>query len=644
MKKYLSLFFVLLMALLLLVSCGDSAANDDPNTVRLKTIDNLSEYVVVRGESSSSDVTALATTLRKAINDATGASVAVKTDFYSNKYEILIGETKRQQSIDAAEGLRYYDYTIKLDGNKLIVVGGSDEALGAAVELFKAQFIDAEKKTVKVPSGSGYTYKGTYKYDKITVEGVDICDFDVFYDGVLLVDEDGELPYIDTLRTAFGSDFKFENDLMQKDNNYIVLDNTGLIENEYSIEIKDGNIYIKGSYNTIDEAMDYFVGDFFGSKKSAELKSGDSSKIMTTEKKEIYTKDQLMTVLTQVYNNPNACIIGQQCFHGVEDMIDVTIQDFVNSTGQVPGMIGIDTGIYGVNLRKITNERLSQLVCEAVDYCSEGGILTASGHWYNPYDPAQTVRGDLGDYDTIEEYEAALRAVFTPGNEYYDYFMKELTMNGDLLQALEDNNVPIIWRPLHEMNGNWFWYCVRQDDMAMSADTLVDMWKFVYEYLEDERGLENLLWCYGPNTSSNVANDPGSTMSPMYCYPGDEYVDIVGVDWYTSGNLEIMKNDNYISMVDDTKKIGALTEFGPSGAVKADTYEKQHEYYSTDSLLTDLWTMLDEGYSFTYLLTWHNESFCTIGALGGEEGGFEFMNEEYTLGQAEVKAMLDALK
>ncbi|MBR3965897.1 MAG: hypothetical protein IKJ91_02355 [Clostridia bacterium] len=639
MKKHLILVALLLIALVF-ASCGEKAPSNS-GAIVLKTIDNISDYVIVRSGNSSSEVTQNATSLRKAINEATGAGVSIKTDDFKSKCEILVGETSRQESIDAHEGLRSSDYLIKMVGNKIVIAGGSDEALADACKFFKTNFINAEGKWVKAPTGDGYRVMGKYLVDSLSVDGVDISEFSVYYEGVLLDTEN----IMARLSEAFGADISLVTKNEVKDDHYIYLDNSGLIEHEYSIEILDGDIYIRGSFNTIDDAIDYFLGDYLGGKKEIALKSVESnSGIMSTGKKEIYTKDQLMQVLTDVYNDPNSCIIGQQCFHGVKDMVGVTIADFEKSTGQKPGIIGIDTGCYGVMMPTITPERLSQLVCETVDYCADGGIVTCSAHWTNPYAPDQLVRGKLGEFSTPEEYEAALRAVFTPGNEYYDFFMEILSLDADLFEALENNGVPMIYRPIHEMNGGWFWFCVTQNGTTMSADVMVDFWKFIYNYMEEERGLTNLLWNYGPNTSGNVQNTPGGTMGPMYCYPGDEYVDMVGVDWYTSGNLEIRSGNNYLDMLDQTHKIGAITEFGVSGAVKAESYEEQHKLYNTDSLLIDLWTLLDDGYNFTYLLTWHNQSFCTIGAMGGEKGGFDFMNEDYTLGQADVKALFDALK
>ena len=119
MKEVIIWVIVLALCLaicLVLSSCRSSAKNDDPNNhgaITLKPVDNLSDYIIVRGDLSSSEETELATRLRDAINTTTGASVAVKTDFSNSTYEILIGSTKRQQSIDAMKGLKYHDYTIK---------------------------------------------------------------------------------------------------------------------------------------------------------------------------------------------------------------------------------------------------------------------------------------------------------------------------------------------------------------------------------------------------------------------------------------------------------------------------------------------------------------------------------------------------
>jgi hypothetical protein len=217
--------------------------------------------------------------------------------------------------------------------------------------------------------------------------------------------------------------------------------------------------------------------------------------------------------------------------------------------------------------------------------------------------------------------------------------MEELAINARFFKALEENGVSIIWRPLHEANGNWFWFCIGQNGHWLEPEYVVNIWHYIYDYFQNQCGLTNLFWCYGPNQSPNVNDKPGSTMSPTYLYPGDEYCDMVGVDWYTGGSLEIANNENYLRLTDLSGKPGAITEFGPSGALVADKIEDQPKYYNSMDLYGNLYELLKEGHSFVYLLTWGGK--WGIPAMGH---GDELMQTDICIGQAEVKAMFDALK
>ncbi len=633
MKK-LILVTALLVLCLIVSACGESTGTSG-GAITLKSIENLSEYVVVRGETSSNDETMLATKLRKAINDATGASVGVKTDYYNSTYEILVGVTKRQQSIDVLENLRYYDYTIKKVGNKVVVAGGSDEALAKAVELFQNQFIDAEKKTVKIPGGDGYTYVGSYAFDKLTVEGVDISEFKLVNKSL----EDAEA-FAVQFRALCGAGIELYELDMIDDEHYIILDGTELVEHKYSIKMENGDIVIRGSAHSIDDAIKYFTDNIISGKgKNVALTSADNYE-GSTGKKETYTKEQLGKVIQQIYDDPNIMAIGEEVQGKDAYAIESCINKFYEATGEMPGIMGIDLACYGIDLTRIDDIKLSSYICDIVDYVSAGGMLTASAHWANPSKTNEDrVRGNFGTVNTLEAYEQAFTDLLTEGTEYNDFFKNELEINARFFKALEENGVPIIWRPLHEANGGWFWFCIRQQEFTLDAKYVVDIWHYVYDYFENECGLTNLYWCYGPNYSANIDDNPGSTMSTTYLYPGDEYCDMVGVDWYTGGNMEIMKGDNYLRLVDLARKPGALTEFGPSGSILGDTIEEQPSLYDSMDMYGNLYELVKEGYSFVYLLTWGGK--WGIPAMGR---GDELMQTDLCIGQAEVKAMFDALK
>lgn len=96
-------------------------------------------------------------------------------------------------------------------------------------------------------------------------------------------------------------------------------------------------------------------------------------------------------------------------------------------------------------------------------------------------------------------------------NEWIESDMEKLY---GYLQLLEDAGIPVIWRPLHEASGAWFWWG------AQGPETYKTLWKMMYDYLVKEKGLDNLIWVWTAEKDDDE------------WYPGDEYVDIVGRDIY----------------------------------------------------------------------------------------------------------------
>ena len=349
-------------------------------------------------------------------------------------------------------------------------------------------------------------------------------------------------------------------------------------------------------------------------------------------------------VIKQVYSDPNTVIIGEQVQGKDAYAVENCINQFYEATGEMPGMVGIDLGCYGFDLKNTKTFNLSSYICDLVDYAANGGIITINAHWDNPANPGERVRGELaGQYKTdLEDYQRTFRALITEGTGYNYEFKRELEINAHFLKALEENGIPVIWRPLHEANGSWFWFCIRQgvDPIyTLQPEYFVNLWRYVYNYFVNECGLTNLYWTFAPNYSSNVNNEPGKTASTTYLYPGDEYCDMVGVDWYTQGALEITDSNNYLNLVNLANKPGAITEFGPTGTKLGASVEEQPSLYSSMDMYNDLRKMIGNGHSFTYLLTWGGK--WGVSAMGR---GDELMQTDLCIGQTEIKAMFDALK
>ncbi len=472
-----------------------------------------------------------------------------------------------------------------------------------------------------------------------SVDGVSITSFRVYNNSLIPPEE-----LSTTLYEAFGMDFPCDPE-MSYDPHYIIFDGSELLVDKYTITVEHGNIVIKGSARSLPAAVEYFFETYLwdicardGNMTAEDIYTGSIGKAS------IYTKEQLAAVLQQVYDNPDQIIIGGQLNGSTQPtVIRDFIDEFTLATGEVPGIIGIDLGCYGIDLMETDDVLWSAYICDIVDYCAKGGIVTVSAHWENPsgntMDDARC-RGHLGYGTTKEEFEQGFTDLITEGTEYNTFFKNELSVNARFLKALEANGIPVIWRPLHETNGDWFWFCtVQANNITLSPSYLVNVWCYVHDYFTKDWDLQNLIWNYSPNYSSNINNEPYAPVSTVYLYPGDDYCDMVGVDWYSEGDLEITDGDSYLRLTERSGKPGAITEFGPTGSVLADSPKNQPDLYHSMDLHDDLIALTENGYSFSYLLTWNGA--WSIPSMGR---GNEFMDTDLTLGQAEVSVMLASVK
>lgn len=138
------------------------------------------DYVIVRPELCSDGVTAAAMDLKSAVTEALGASVSVKEDFLYGDLkpadlEILVGMTNREESARALETIKYNDYVVAIDGNKLVINAYNDEKIAEAVEYVKSilangtTVTDADQKTVR----------DEYTFDTVTLGGLDLKGYTI---------------------------------------------------------------------------------------------------------------------------------------------------------------------------------------------------------------------------------------------------------------------------------------------------------------------------------------------------------------------------------------------------------------------------------------------------------------------------------
>lgn len=139
---------------------------------------------------------------------------------------------------------------------------------------------------------------------------------------------------------------------------------------------------------------------------------------------------------------------------------------------------------------------------------------------------------------------SSLDELVTPGGKAHATWVAQLDRIADALAELQAAGVVVIWRPFHEMNGGWFWWKRRNPKQFR------ELWRHMFRYYTQERKLHNLLWYWSP---SATAGTPA-----MDYYPGGDYCDLVGLDYY-GDDLEMKWYEDVASL---GKPFG-LGEVGP---------------------------------------------------------------------------------
>lgn len=169
-------------------------------------------------------------------------------------------------------------------------------------------------------------------------------------------------------------------------------------------------------------------------------------------------------------------------------------------TGKLPAIRGQDY------IHERDNRRENEL---AIEWWKAGGIPTIMWHWGAP------TKG--------EGYEQSKMAIdidhcFQPGTEEHTAMWNDLRRIADHLTELRDANVPVLWRPMHEFDGEWFWYG------KGGGDRFIRLWRTMFDYFVGERKLNNLIW---------VLCHSGTPQQGWN--PGKEYYDLAGADTYGKG-------------------------------------------------------------------------------------------------------------
>lgn len=242
-------------------------------------------------------------------------------------------------------------------------------------------------------------------------------------------------------------------------------------------------------------------------------------------------------------------------FYGVEWKWQQGRSDVREVCGDYPAVMGFELG--GIELGNACNldsVPFSLMRREMLAHVRRGGIATLSWHPHNPL-----TGGDAWDVKD----STVVRSIL-PGGSCHRLFLKWMDRLADFLQKLSDDNgepVAFIFRPWHENNGSWFWWGER----LCSAEEYHALWCMTQDYLL-HRGLTNILWAYSPNLDGGMTEERF-----MERYPGNDRVDMIGLDAYQWGTREDFIRDaqNNLKVLSGVSrknnKLFSLTECGLQG-------------------------------------------------------------------------------
>lgn len=205
----------------------------------------------------------------------------------------------------------------------------------------------------------------------------------------------------------------------------------------------------------------------------------------------------------------------------------------------------------------------------AEELWKEGGIPAFTWHWKVGKDSVFYTKDT--NFDFTKGFLSGTTNWDTT-SETYKLLVADIDKISKHFQRLQTQGIAAIWRPIHEAAGGWFWWG------SKGAEAYKALYALVYDRMVNTNGLKNLIWVWNIERDPAIGYDYKALNGAWY--PGDEYVDIIGVDIYNSAFDYNSNVNSYNKIVSEmgTDKIIALTENGP--IVTPDNMEKDKAVWS----------------------------------------------------------------
>ena len=255
-------------------------------------------------------------------------------------------------------------------------------------------------------------------------------------------------------------------------------------------------------------------------------------------------------------------MMGNECY---EDLV------FYNATNDLTAMKGYDfifcTGSY----------HSDDMIDEAIEWSKEsGGLCAFTWHWNVPKD-IDNPDGGYAFYTSEITNFSQVNAV-TPGTKEYETVIHDIDLIATKIQRMESEGVTILFRPLHEASGAWFWWGLQGRDSATN-EVFQKLWYMIYDRLENYHKLTNIIWVWNGQNPHTAIHPNAFDIEGIDRYYDQEDISAEALStYYEKCYGELAGYDKYcaeLAGMDSTGKMMALTECGyipdPDGIKAANT-------------------------------------------------------------------------
>jgi mannan endo-1,4-beta-mannosidase len=267
---------------------------------------------------------------------------------------------------------------------------------------------------------------------------------------------------------------------------------------------------------------------------------------------------------------------------------DENRSDVKSVTGSHPAVIGVDFSGFSGRSPEAIEKAKEEVRKNVVDTYNRGGVTTAAWHFSNP------VSG--GGFYWVDTVSLPAVKYIIPGGEAHEQYKEILDGIGEWAHSVRGADgklAPVIFRPFHEFDGGWFWW----GKPYASREEFISLWCFTVSYLRDSLDVHNFIYAFSPDNKFNTEAEF------LERYPGDEWVDMVGMDNYGDFGRDRYAVDTAamkLKIVSDyARKAGKLAAFTETGLESIpDTT------WWTNTLLR---AMRLHDMDLSYVLVWRND-------------------------------------